>query len=163
MQTQGLNLFIVDDNQLMVKGLRNYLNIKFGVSLNISTFKTGEDALTKIDEHTNIVILDYYLDGKNGNDILDAIKRINPKTEVIMLSSNESIGIAIESFQKGAVDYVVKDDQAWMKLNTLIYTIITYPIRIMVREFRISKYLALFLLVFAVMGIGVYITMRLTN
>ncbi|MBC7863698.1 MAG: hypothetical protein IAF38_12035, partial [Bacteroidia bacterium] len=49
MSTQSLNLFIVDDNQLMVTGLRNYLTNKFGEHINISTFYTGESALKKVD------------------------------------------------------------------------------------------------------------------
>ncbi len=156
MNTQRLNLFIVDDNQLMVTGLRNYLDNKFGANLHISPFYTGKSALEKVDKDTSIVILDYYLKDENGNEVLQAIKKINPKTEVIMLSSNEDIGIAIDSFRKGATDYVIKGDKAWKKLTSIVYEVITYPIRVMVREFNISKYLAVFLLTFVVMGVGVY-------
>jgi len=163
MNTQKFNLFIIDDNEFMVTGLRNYLEKKFGEELNISTFLNGESALKQIDRKTHIVILDYFLGGKNGNDILKSIKHINPDTEVIMLSSNEDIGIAIESFRAGASGYLIKGGNSWKKLSILIYNIIAYPIRILVREFRVSKFLAIFLLTFAIMGIGVYITLRLFN
>lgn len=160
MNTQGLNLFIVDDNQLMVTGLRNYLDNRFGTNLNISTFNTGESALKKVDEDTSIVILDYYLGDENGNDVLKSIKKINPKTEVIMLSSNEDIGIAIDSFRSGATDYVIKGEKSWRKIISLIQEIIVYPVRVMVREFGINKYIAIFLLTFMVMGIGVYFSLK---
>lgn len=163
MKTNMLNLFIVDDNPLMVLGLRGYLESRFGTDLTISTFSSGAAALQKVDGDTNIVILDYFLEGESGNDVLRSIKKINPKTEVIMLSSNEDMGVAISAFRNGATDYVVKDAKSWKKITSIIYGIITYPLRIMVREFGINKYIAMFLLTFAAMGIGVFLAIKLTN
>jgi DNA-binding NarL/FixJ family response regulator len=160
MNTQGLNLFIVDDNALMLTGLKNYLTTRFGKDLCITTFLTGESALKKIDSTTNIVILDYYLENENGNEILKSIKEINPKTEVIMLSGNEDMGVAIDAFRKGATDYVVKGDKAWKKISHVILDIITYPVRILVQEFKVTKFVAIFLLTFVVMGIAVAVTMN---
>jgi len=108
MKTQGLNLFIVDDNKLAVTNLQYYLQNKFGTSINVSTFNDGESCLAKVDKETNIVILDYFMKGKNGLDTLKSIKTINPKTEVIMLSGNEDMALAIETFRAGATDYVIK-------------------------------------------------------
>lgn len=153
MTTQGLNLFIVDDNSLTLTSLRNYLNIRFGKDLNISTFLSGANALEKVDKNTGVVILDYYLEGENGNDILQSIKKINPKTEVIMFSSNEEMGVAIDSFRKGASDYVVKGDKAWRKISHIVLDIITYPVRILVQEFKVTKFVAIFLLTFVSMAV----------
>lgn len=160
MKTQTLNLFIVDDNPLMALGLRNYLETRFGTGLKISIFVSGERALGKVDGDTNIVILDYFLEGENGNEVLKSIKRINPDTEVIMLSSNEDMGVAIDSFRNGATDYVIKGEKSWKKVGSLVYKIITYPLHIMVQEFGINKYIAMFLLTFIAMGIGVYFSLK---
>lgn len=155
MENQGLNLFIVDDNKLLVTDLKHYLQTRFGVGVNISTFNDGESCLEKVDKRTNIVILDYFLDGKNGLEILKEIKLKNEKTEVIMLSSNEDIALAIESFREGAKDYVIKGHGSWKKITHLVNHIITEPIRLMVREFGVSKFMATFLFTFIVMGITV--------
>lgn len=155
METQGQNLFIVDDNNLMVSTLKQFLQNRFGVSVNISTFNDGESCLEKVDENTQIVILDYYMEGQNGVEILKAIKEKNPKTEVIMLSSNEDMAVAIESFRAGANDYIVKGTGSWRKITKLVEHIITEPIRIMVREFGVSKFTAIFLLTFIIMGLTV--------
>lgn len=156
MQTQGLNLFIVDDNKLMVMDLKHYLHNRFGVNLNISTFWDGESCLKKVNEKTHIVILDHFLNGKNGLDTLKSIKKINPGTEVIMLSSNEDIALAIETFRAGASDYVVKGQGSWQRLTRRINHIVTAPIRLMVREFGVSVFMATFLLTFVTMGIVVF-------
>jgi DNA-binding NtrC family response regulator len=155
METQKMNLFIVDDNLLVVADLKHYLGNRFGGDVNISTFENGEDCLAQVNKDTHIVILDYFMEGKNGVDVLKSIKTINPNTNVIMLSGNESMAVAIESFRAGAEDYVVKGIGARKKVTNLIYHIITEPIRIMIREFGISRYLSIFLLAFATMGIVV--------
>ncbi len=156
MQAQGLNLFIVDDNTSMVTALKQYLQNRFGISVQISTFSDGESCLEKVDEQTHIVILDHFLEGKNGVEVLKSIKMINPKTEVIMLSSNEDMAVAIESFRAGATDYVVKGPSSWKKITKLVNHIITAPIRIIVKEFGVSKYMAIFLLTFVLMAIVVF-------
>ncbi|MDO9000011.1 MAG: response regulator [Bacteroidota bacterium] len=135
METKGTNLFIVDDNKLLVIDLKNYLQTRFGTSLEISTFYDGESCLKKIDHTTHIVILDYFLDGKNGLEVLKAIKDINKKTEVIMLSNNEDVAIAIETFRFGAKDYVIKGDNYYKKIIKLVNVMITKPFRITVKGF----------------------------
>jgi len=161
METQGTNLFIVDDNKLMVETLKQYLQDRFGNSMHISTFEDGESCILKIDKGTHIVILDYFMKGKNGLDILKSIKSINPKTEVIMLSSNEDMAIAIESFRAGAKEFVIKGRDSWKKIGKLVNNVITAPIRLMVRELSISKQLAVLLMVFFMMGIVVFCVMQL--
>lgn len=163
METQGLNIFIVDDNQLMVADLKLHLQKTFGISVNISTFENGESCLKLIDKNTHIVILDYFMAGKNGLDIMKAIKEINPKIDVIMLTSNEDIVLAINTFREGAKDYVIKGPSAWKKIAKIVNHIITEPIRILVREFRISKFMAVFLLTFVTMGIIVLFALFVFN
>jgi DNA-binding NarL/FixJ family response regulator len=135
METQGINLFIVDDNQLLAADLKIFLQNKFGSDLIITTFQDGDSCLKNIDCSIHIVILDYFMEGKNGLEILQAIKSINPKTEVIILSTNDDIAIAIETFRAGARDYVVKGDGAWKKVMKIVDIIITKPIRVIVKGF----------------------------
>jgi DNA-binding NtrC family response regulator len=161
MKKQGMNLFIVDDDKLVVSDLKIYLNFRFGNDIRISTFTDGESCLKKIDKDTHIVILDYFLNGKNGVEILKLIKDINPKTEVIMMSSNEDVSLAIQSFRNGASDYVIKGEGALKKIKKIVYHIITEPIRIIIREFGVSKYMAIFFLTFVTMGIAVGCTLYL--
>jgi two-component system, NtrC family, response regulator AtoC len=161
METQGLNLFIVDDNKLMVSTLKDYLQNRFGLGIQISTFHDGESCIAKVDKETHIVILDYFMKGKNGLDTLKSIKAINPKTEVIMLSGNEDMALVIDSFRAGANDYVVKGAGAWKKISKTVSHIITAPIRLMVMEFGVSKYFAIFILTFVSMGLVVVLALNL--
>lgn len=162
METQGLNLFIVDDNKSMVYALKQYLKSRFGGKLKISTFYDGESCLEKINEETDVVILDYFLNGRNGNEILRSIKERNPRTEVIMLSGNENIQTALESYKLGAKNYVVKGQSAWNKITILVENIISHPIRLF-KELGVSDFLSIFLLTFMAMIVVVYLILKLIH
>lgn len=163
MNYRETKLFIVDGDKSMALGLSQYLTYKFGDNLKISTFTTGESCLEKIDQNTNFVVLAYFLNGKNGNEILKSIKLINPKTEIIMHSSNEDIGIAIDSFRNGASDYMIKGNGARKKISTVISSVVNFPVKLLVHGFGISKYLAMFLLTFAGIGLVVFIALRISH
>jgi DNA-binding NtrC family response regulator len=160
METGGTNLFIVEEDQVIVKNLKDYLQTRFGTGFFITTFNDGESCLKEINSNTHIVVMDYSLNGKNGLQILKEIKSINPKTEVIMLSGNEDIAVAIELFRNGATDYVIKGKGSVKRIADKIYHIITAPLRILVREFGVSKFMAAFLTTFVTMGIIVFVVMK---
>jgi DNA-binding NtrC family response regulator len=163
LKTQETNLFILNENKLQGTDLRNYLKSKFGVSIDISLFSDGASCLERVNEETQIVILDYSFYDKDGLSTLKKIKNINPKTEVIMLSSSEDMATAIESFRIGAKDYVIKGKGSRKKISDLVRRILTEPLRMLVKEFRVRKYMAAFLLTFIGVGVAVYCVMQAMN
>ena len=135
METRKTNLFIVDDDKLLATDLKNYLKNRFKVELQISIFNDGEGCLKNIDKYTDIIILDYFLGNENGLDVLKAIKATNPKTEVIMLSSNDEMIVSIEMFRAGAKDYIKKGVGSWPSIANVVNDIIIKPTRIIVKGF----------------------------
>lgn len=72
-----------------------------------------------------VVILDYYLntvqrDAAYGMEILKSIRKSNPNTHIIMLSGQNHYGVAMQTIQKGAEQYVMKDANAFAKVAELI-------------------------------------------
>jgi DNA-binding NtrC family response regulator len=119
-------LFLVDDDALFLKSLEIELSQNSEVS--VKTFATGELCLENISQHPDIVILDYYLDSvdpnaKNGIETLDKIKSSNPMIEVIMLSSQDKIEVAVDCMKHKAFDYIVKSETAFIRLQKVINTI----------------------------------------
>ena len=109
-------IFIVDDDEMLTEALSDYLTRS--VAHNISVFSTGEDFIQHISENPDVVILDYYLntvhkDAANGLEVLESIKEYLTSTRVIMLSSQESYVTAAKTIQKGALQYVIKDENAF--------------------------------------------------
>jgi DNA-binding NtrC family response regulator len=160
---ENQKLFILEDNIINATKLKNFLNSKFGENLKISTFIDGTTLLSKVDVNTAIVIIDYDLKGELSDKLLVAIKKINPKTEVIILSNNEDIGMAIDSFRKGAKSVVMKGKHTNRILESHIYKIITYPAELLVRTLGVNKMLALFILCIVYIGIVVYVGMKILN
>jgi DNA-binding NtrC family response regulator len=142
MEAERFNILVVDDDEAMVFLLRNYLRKHFGNCLNIQTFNNGETCLDHINDRTDLVILDYYLKDQNGAEVLESIKMMNPLTEVIVFSSSEDITAAIESFRKGAKDYIRKDTRSLGKIALHIHKMLTEPISIFAKEIGVSKYIA---------------------
>ncbi len=66
MENEEINLFIVDDDKLLATSLKHYLQNKFGYDVKTTIFNNDESCLEKINKYTHIVILDYFMGGKNG-------------------------------------------------------------------------------------------------
>jgi len=116
-------IFIVDDDEMLTEALSDYLTRK--VAHDIRVFHTGEESLQQISENPDVVILDFYLntvnkDAVNGLEILSVYRKQLPNTRVIMLSSQESYGIAVKTIGKGAEQYVIKGEDAFEKIAKLI-------------------------------------------
>jgi CheY-like chemotaxis protein len=68
----------------------------------------GEEAVEKLDEHPDVVVLDISMPGMDGHDTLREIKRIKPDLPVIMLTGYGALPSAKEALTEGAFDYLVK-------------------------------------------------------
>jgi len=62
----------------------------------------------------------------NGIETLDKIKDINPDIPIIMLSSQDKIDVAINCMHHRAIDYVVKSETAFIRLQKIITSIFSY-------------------------------------
>ena len=126
---ENIQIFLVDDDALFLKSLE----IEFLQQGNfiVQTFATGELCMLHVDHNPAVIILDYHLDGieknaMNGIETLDKIKAFNPDIPVVMLSSQDSIDVAINCMQHRAFDYVVKSETAFLRLQKTITTALRY-------------------------------------
>jgi two-component system OmpR family response regulator len=121
--TNKIKLFLVDDDALFLKSLE--IEFLDHADFEIETYPTGELCLANLSHNPDVIILDYHLDGIdlnaiNGIDTLDKIKASNPEIEVIMLSSQDKIEVAIDCMHHQAFDYVVKSETAFVRLQKII-------------------------------------------
>jgi DNA-binding NarL/FixJ family response regulator len=100
MKTQSHNLLLLEDNKLSSNRIVSFLERRFPNSLLISTFQTSEELLKAINKDSTIVVLDYDLKGEKSELLVREIKIINPKTEVIVLATDNDIAEAIETYKK---------------------------------------------------------------
>jgi two-component system, OmpR family, response regulator len=124
---KNMKVFIVDDDQVQSEMLADHMS-KYKM-FNFLKYPTGEVCLQELDKNPDIIILDYYLDGKDkdamdGIDVLKEIKKKNPNAEVVMLSGQEKIEVAVNTMKYGAFDYVVKGETAFHRLENVLYNVI---------------------------------------
>ena len=118
-----IKIFLVDDDALFLKLLE--LEFLENGDFEIETYSTGELCIENISRAPDVIVLDYYLDGidrdaMDGIETLDKIKALNPNIPVIMLSSQYRIEVAINCMHHKAMDYVVKSETAFMRLQKII-------------------------------------------
>lgn len=116
-------VFIVDDEPIQNEMLKDFLTERYLYTINV--YENGEAALKDMHLRPEIVVLDYHLSGSNrdamdGVHVLKAIKETSPETQVIMLSGQDKIEVAIDTMKYGAFDYVVKGESAFSRVENII-------------------------------------------
>lgn len=123
MTNDQLNIVIVEDNEMYSILLNHKLKNSFNARLN--SYTSGEEFLAnlELEKNTDLILLDYNLPGMNGLSTLQQIKEKSPDTEVIILSNQNIMQIAIDSLKEGAFDYVIKNEEAIERIINSIYKI----------------------------------------
>jgi len=99
-------ILLVDDEA----DIREVLSISLA-DMGYETFsaENGQEAIDIFKQtRPSIVLADIKMPGMDGLDLLDRIKRIDPDTEVIMITGHGDINLAVRSFQHDATDFITK-------------------------------------------------------
>jgi len=109
-------LFVDDEAdfvEALIKRMRKREIDAYGANSGEAALAFLADATTAID----VVVLDVRMQGMNGIETLEALKRKYPMIEVIMLSGHANLTVAKEGMQRGAFDYLMKP----VDLDELLY------------------------------------------
>ncbi|MFH0898061.1 MAG: response regulator, partial [bacterium] len=99
-------VLIVDDEEIILKTLKEVLEDE---GYSVQTVAQASQTLDHIGKLIpDIVLLDIFMPKTNGLDLLTQIKKEYPGQKVIMISGYGNIPIALESIQKGALDFIEK-------------------------------------------------------
>jgi len=117
MDTQQMNILVLDDDPIIRNLLRSILKTKatvFAVERPSIAFKVLKEQ--KID----LMISDFMLPEQNGLSVLETVKEEYPGLEVIMISAEGDINTVIGALRKGAVDYFKKPftaEDLWISIE----------------------------------------------
>jgi len=114
-------IFIVEDDTFYAELLKNEI-VKNRLG-EVKSFSSGESFMNNLFKMPDIVLLDHNLGSMQGVDILKKIKSLNPNIQVIILSAQDKMKVAITSLKFGAYDYVEKNDFAFDRIKALIKNI----------------------------------------
>ncbi|HKU77178.1 MAG TPA: response regulator [Pyrinomonadaceae bacterium] len=124
MEGSTLRLLIVDDDEVVRDVLKLKLKDRSDILLNEAS--SANEAIKSVEQQKiDLVLLDLRLQvGAEGLDVLSEIKRLQPKTQIIMLSAYGTTPAIVEAMKRGAYDFVAKDkdyeDLVVLKLDKFI-------------------------------------------
>ncbi|MBI4590816.1 MAG: sigma-54-dependent Fis family transcriptional regulator, partial [Candidatus Rokubacteria bacterium] len=102
----GESILIVDDEKAIQTSLRGVLEDE---GYRVSTVGSGTQALNRIGEETpDLVLLDIWMPGMDGLEVLAEIKRVRPEQTVVMISGHGTIETAVKATKLGAYDFIEK-------------------------------------------------------
>ena len=105
-QKQSVRILVVDDEE----GVRTMLEF----ALRSEGYQTegaadGEEAIQKIStQNFNVVVTDIRMPLKDGIEVLETTKKVNPETEVIIMTGYASLETAKDAVRLGAYEYLIK-------------------------------------------------------
>ena len=111
-------IFIVEDDQFLGNLIKRTLE-KLD-NMDVTHFLTPEDCLKNLHQNPDIVSIDYNLPGMNGVELLEKIRNYNDSIQCIMVSGQEKLDVVIDTYKKGVVDYIIKDDNALINLENSV-------------------------------------------
>lgn len=111
------NILVVDDEESIRQALLGVLGDE---GFNVFLAKDGYDALQMVKEKLpDVVLLDIWMQGIDGIEVLKSLKKQYPTLAVIMISGHGTIETAVKATKLGAYDFIEKP----LHLDKIIITI----------------------------------------
>ncbi|MEL6256544.1 MAG: response regulator [Bacteroidota bacterium] len=110
-------IFIIEDDPFYSALLQSFLKLKGFRDIHV--FSKGLQALEKLDEKPDLILLDFDLGDSAypGKKVLREIIAYDESIPVIFISGQKSIHEAIQTLKHGAMDYIRKNDSTLEKLD----------------------------------------------
>jgi UDP-3-O-[3-hydroxymyristoyl] N-acetylglucosamine deacetylase len=110
-------VLIVDDEERIVQSIAGVLEDE---GFRVAKAKSGEEAIKVFQqEEPDVTLLDIWMPGMDGIEVLKRLKWIAPECQVIMISGHATISTAMTAVKLGAFDFIEKP----LSLDLLLMTI----------------------------------------
>ena len=103
-----MHITIIDDNKDLLEVLSSSLSENFA----IESFTESDRGLDFIrNNHTDAILLDLHIPGKDGFQVYEEIKRAKQNLPVLFLTGDSDIGARVKGLEIGADDFLLKPVQ----------------------------------------------------
>ena len=104
--TMWFKILVIDDEPILRESLEVALKTLGHDVIIAGPEREGLELFRK--ESPDLVLLDHWLPGINGDEVLRRIKEREPEIPVIIMTAQGSIELAVNSMKMGAFDFLVK-------------------------------------------------------
>jgi len=113
-----IKVFVVDDDPFL--GTLYKTTLEKLDNVEVTHFTSPAECLNNIQNNPDIVTIDYLMPEMNGIELMQKIKNYNDSIQCIMLSGQEELDVVIETYKKGANDYIIKNENATVNLENAV-------------------------------------------
>ena len=112
MDAKKINILLVEDNKDFAKLVKVYLQRFDKDAFSVVWKENHADALAELGSgrEVDIVLMDYFLPGKNGLEITKEMRKRNLDIPVVFLTVNKDFDLALDVMKVGIDDYLVKEE-----------------------------------------------------
>ena len=105
----AIRILLVDDHHLVRMGLKAYFSTLPDIRV-VGEAGTGEEAVRRVAElDPDVVLMDLIMPGMGGVEATRQVKKTNPRTQVIVVTSYHEDEHIFPAIRAGALSYVLKD------------------------------------------------------
>src|SRR5262249_1229483 len=117
--TDQITILIVDDHDLVRQGIRAFLEAQPDLRI-VGEAASGEAAIRLVQEYIpDVVLMDLAMPDMNGVEATREVKRISPRTQVVVLTSYHDDEYIFPALRAGALSYTLKDVHREMLVETI--------------------------------------------
>ena len=103
-----ITVLIADDHPIVCQGMQMLLEVQDGLEI-VAVVADGREAVAAAKEHQPAVaLLDLNMPGMDGIAATKEIRKVSPKTEIVILTSHHEDSLVFPAIKAGALSYLLK-------------------------------------------------------
>jgi NarL family two-component system response regulator LiaR len=107
--TDPISVLLVDDHSMVRIGLKAYFSTLPDIQV-VAEAGSGEEAVQLATQYApDVVLMDLLMPGMDGVEATRQVKKVSPRTQVIVLTSYHEDEHIFPAIRAGALSYVLKD------------------------------------------------------
>lgn len=107
--TEKITLILADDHAMVRKGLTAFLSTAEDIQV-MAVVESGMEAVSAAIHYApDVVLLDLFMPDKPAVETIRQIKKVSPRSQIIMVTSHEGDEYVVPTTQAGAISYILKD------------------------------------------------------
>jgi NarL family two-component system response regulator LiaR len=107
--TPKITLILADDHAMVRKGLTAFLSTARDIEV-MAVAASGAEVVADAEKYApDVVLLDLFMPDQPAVETVRRIKRVSPRSQIIMVTSHEGDEYVVPMMKAGAISYILKD------------------------------------------------------